>query len=284
MGSGLRTGWLILGILLLLIVLSEVGLRLALTARDWLLDRPLTEDAGAELTIKKWLRTGADAHQGAEWVRDHYRELILSKGIVPSVQPFIWRPYVYRRRPPFQGRTIQVDRDGLRATWNPPPREGIATGDTRHPPRKAAVDDPPPVRLFTFGASTMWGWGARDDYTVASHLSKLLHARGYRVQVTNYGQPSYVGTQETIALLRAIHQGGRPDIVLFYDGYSDVMIAASGSDEVGIPHMEDARHGEFGLLDRPRRLREYAVRQLPVEYLWGIGRLAAKLRSGFRPP
>ncbi|MCB2263200.1 MAG: hypothetical protein LGR52_09735, partial [Candidatus Thiosymbion ectosymbiont of Robbea hypermnestra] len=25
-------------------------------------------------------------------------------------------------------------------------------------------------------------------------------------------------------------------------------------------------------------------RQLPVEYLWGIGRLAAKLRSGFRPP
>jgi len=38
-----------------------------------------------------------------------------------------------------------VHRNGLRATWNPPP-----------------------VRVFTFGA-----------YTVASHLSKLLHAKGH---------------------------------------------------------------------------------------------------------
>ena len=94
-----------------------------------------------------------------------------------------------------------MNQNGLRATWNPPPRDG--------------ADAPPPVRVFTFGGSTMWGWGARDDYTIASYLSKLLYEKGYRAEVTNYGQIAYVSTQETIALLRCVQRGDVPDIVLF---------------------------------------------------------------------
>lgn len=37
-GSGIRGGWLLLGITLILIVVCEVGLRLALTTRDRLMD------------------------------------------------------------------------------------------------------------------------------------------------------------------------------------------------------------------------------------------------------
>ena len=67
-----------------------------------------------------------------------------------------------------------MNQNGPRATWNPPPRNG--------------ADDPPPVRLFTFGGSTMRGWGARDDYTIASYLSELLDEKGYPAEVTNHGQ------------------------------------------------------------------------------------------------
>jgi len=112
-GSSLRTVWLILG--LLLIILGEAGLRLVLTARDWLLERPLTEHQGAELTIEKWMRTGADAHQGAKWARDYYREFLAIRPLL-----FIGHPYVYRRHSPHRGRYINTDHKGRRATWNPP--------------------------------------------------------------------------------------------------------------------------------------------------------------------
>jgi len=75
------------------------------------------------------------------------------------------------------------------------------------PLRLLSADDPPPVHLFAFGGSTMWGWGARDDYTIVSYLSKLLDEKGYPAEVTNYGQLNYVSTQEVIALLRCIQRG-----------------------------------------------------------------------------
>lgn len=57
-------------------------------------------------------------------------------------------------------------------------------------------------------------YGARDDYTVASHLSKLLHTKGYRAQVTSYGGAAYVSTQGLITLLRCIRRGEILDIAL----------------------------------------------------------------------
>ncbi|MCB2263375.1 MAG: hypothetical protein LGR52_10660 [Candidatus Thiosymbion ectosymbiont of Robbea hypermnestra] len=254
-GSGLRTGWLILGLLLLLILAGEAGLRLILTAGDRLAREPRTG---------RWLdeRARADAYHGATWVQDYFRELDLSgKGG--------WRPYVYWRHPPRRGRYIQVDRNGLRATWRPPSRD-------------AALDAPPPVRIFAFGASTMWGLGVRDHYTVASHLSKRLHARGYPAQVTNYGQSAYVSTQEAIALLRGIHRGEVPDIVIFYDGLSDVLSSYMNA-AAGVSQNARRRRAEFALLDRPQGLLQHIGRQVPTRNLWGFDRLATGLRRGIRP-
>lgn len=244
-------GWSVVGITLLLIIVGEVGLRLALTAKDRFMSRP---------RIDGW--TWADAYHGAEWIHDYHREL-------ESALPFVWRPYVYWRRPSYQGRTINVDRNNRRATWNPPPRDGAA--------------DPTPVRVFTFGGSTMWGARVRDDHTVASHLSKLLHERGYRAEVTNYGEVAYVSTQAAITLLRCIHRGEAPDIALFYDGINDV-IASYLYGEAGIPHNEAGRRAEFNLLDRPRRMLRYFSQQLRARGLWGFGRVAGWVQRRVRSP
>ena len=137
------------------------------------------------------------------------------------------------------------------------------------------------MRIFTFGGSTMWSFGERDDHTIASYLSKLLHAWGYRVQVTNCGESTYVNTQAVIALLRNIHCGEVPDLALFYDSHNNVSTSA-GNRKAGIPNDGENRRAEFELLDRPQRLWEYAIQQLPVAYLWGFDRLATRLRRGLR--
>jgi len=244
-GSGLRTGWLILGILLLLIVVGEVGLRLALTAKDRLVRQSRTEHR---------------IDQPAQVSAYHEEELDATKR-------YVWQPYVYWRHPPYQGRHVEVDRNGLRATWNPPSRDTAAA--------------PTPVRVFAFGASTLWGSGARDDYTIASHLSKLLHERGYRAEVTNYGQLGYVSTQSAIVLLRCLHRGEIPDIALFYDGVND-LIASHTHDAAGVSVNEWLRRAEFDLPNRPHRLLRYSGRQFPAKGLWGFGRLAAGLRRRLR--
>lgn len=125
----------------------------------------------------------------------------------------------------------------------------------------------------------MWGANVRDHYTVASHLSKLLHERGYRVRVTNYGEIAYVSTQEATALLRCLHRGEIPDIALFYDGISDVFSSYQNG-AVGIPHNEWRRRAELALPDRPQGLLRTAVK----ENLWGLDRFLTGLRRRVRSP
>ena len=71
-----------------------------------------------------------------------------------------------------------------------------------------------------FGGSTMWGAGARDDYTIPSFLSKMLtQAFPGRIRVVNYGRSGFVSTQERILLFQALQHGCRPQIAIFYPGF-----------------------------------------------------------------
>jgi len=255
-GAGIRRGWLLLGITLILIVVCEAGLRLALTVRDRLLDHqpPIERKTdGAALD---------DVHHGVEWKREY------AKAFDDEVRQYVWQPYVYWRHAPHQGRYFEVDRNGLRATWNPPPRDGAA--------------GPPPVRVFTFGGSTLWGWGARDDHTIPSYLGKLLHERGYRAEVTNYGQLDYVSTQEVIALLRCIQRGEVPDIVLYYDGIGDAL-SSYANGEAGVSITEGLRRTEFNLNRRPKQLMRVWEQAVLARYFRGFHRLAAGLQRRTRP-
>lgn len=190
----------------------------------------LVADSVATLVVERKLaepwRVEAEAYGGAPWAVDYWREQRQTRER--------WVPYSYMETAPFQGRHINVGPDGLRRTWN----------------RAEGKDD---ARIYMFGGSTIWGFGARDEGTVPSALSRLLAEAGHNVQVRNFGQNSHVSTQEVIVLLRALETEPAPDIVIFYDGAND-----TGSSLVtgfaGQSYAEIDRGREFQILKRPRDL------------------------------
>jgi hypothetical protein len=150
-----------------------------------------------------------------------------------------WVSYSNYHRRPFSGKYINVDRDGRRATQNLDPS-----------------DAPGAIRLALFGGSTIWGTGARDEFTIPSYVSKMLAEKyPHRFRVVNYGQDRYVSTQELITLLRTIQVNHVPDIAIFYDGYNDAF-AAMQAGAAGIPMNEDDRTREFNIL-HPSRARDF---------------------------
>ena len=111
--------------------------------------------------------------------------------------------------PEFHGKYLNIDAEGKRKTWNPEVPAGAST-----------------TKIFMFGGSTAWGAGARDEFTIASMLSKKLNAEaavGRAYIVHNYGQPGHSSLVEAAKLLQLLQEGERPDIVVFYDGGNDVL-------------------------------------------------------------
>ena len=182
----LQTGWSILGVTLVMVVLLELGLRGVFLIKDrW------------KSQIPPDPRVVSAVRDGGAWLPLHYREL--------EALSDRWQPYVYFRQRPFPGQTITVRADGLRATWQPPPWQG---DDERARP----------LKILMLGGSSLWGFGARDDQTIPSVIARGLHERGVRAEIRNLAEIGYVSTQEVIALIRELQQGYRPDLVLFYAG------------------------------------------------------------------
>jgi len=107
----------------------------------------------------------------------------------------------------YQGKYINLDPEGHRKTWNP---------------EKFREE---PGKIFVLGGSTVWGYGARDDYTIPSYISKQLYESGYNFRVYNFGEFAYTFGQEIITLVLLLRDGYRPDYVITYDGVNDVYAA-----------------------------------------------------------
>jgi hypothetical protein len=115
--------------------------------------------------------------------------------------------YVGWRRAPFKGNTIEVDRNGVRLT---PGADCSAKS----------------FKVFTFGASEMWGTGSPSWGTIPAHLQKGLEKlRQGPVCVTNFAESAYVSTQDVIMLLMQLQSGNVPDVVLFYTIEDDIYSA-----------------------------------------------------------
>lgn len=216
MGSlvqAIRSTWIRIGVALLVLTLLEGVARVGSTMRQ-------SDQFTAEYEeVERLLR--ADASTGADWTRDYVRELGESFRAE-------WHPYVYWRMKPYRGKYINVDGSGIRHTWN-----------------STASSSPDQLRIFMFGGSTLWGVGARDDFTIPSLVSKKLNNHlATDVWVTNFGEIGYVSTQEVIALMLELQRGNIPDIVVFYDGVNDA-IAAIQSGVAGVPQNEQNRVTEF---------------------------------------
>jgi lysophospholipase L1-like esterase len=217
----LQTGWSILGITLVLLVLVEGSCRLVFAVRDRITAVPVPDT-----------RVVAEGYEGAAWAVVHFRELA-------QLQER-WQPYVYFRQKPFRGETITIDNDGVRSTWQ----------SSRQPGDRGERGL---VKILTLGGSSLWGWGARDDQTIPSLLARSLHAKGWRVELKNLAEVGYVSTQEVIALTKELQAGYRPDIVLFYDGVNDTASALLEG-EPGVTTNEINRRHEFNLLQSPARM------------------------------
>jgi len=210
----IKISWLMVGITILLLGLIEGSLSLGYLVRDRFRgSNPLKAD----------YRVLADTYADQSWVENYYDEY----GRVKSQ----WKPYVYWRRIPYRGEYINIDPDGIRLTTGTDPS-----------PKEASTSP----KIFMFGGSTLWGWGARDASTIPSLLAKELRSKGVVSEITNFGEAGYVSTQEVITLLLQLQKGNIPDLVVFYDGINDTF-SAFQHHAAGLPQNELNRVKEFNL-------------------------------------
>ena len=102
---------------------------------------------------------------------------------------------------------------GYRETWSPPPC------------------DCPRFAVWLYGASTVFGLGQRDEYTIASQLARLAWEDGIALDVVNKGMPGEQHWQETNRLRWDLTRQPAPDLVVFYDGASEIVAASWVAEE-----------------------------------------------------
>lgn len=175
-----------------------------------------------------------------DWAADYSREFQASYRAQ-------WEPYVYWRREAYEGEHVRITADGLRATWTDP----------------SLTDTEQTYTIAVFGGSTVWGTGARNDFTIPSLLAKKLAEAGeFRVRVVNFGESGYVSTQELVALIREIQGGHVPHVAVFYDGVNDTFSALQNG-QAGLPENESNRYEEFGASRSGGRLARLLLRVAP---------------------
>src|SRR5690349_6392646 len=131
-------------------------------------------------------------YSSQSWARKYWQEFRLSR-------KQRYYPYVGWRRAPFEGETINVDRNGIRDTPGVDCRAGA-------------------FKVFAFGESTMWGTGSPDWGTIPAQLQKrLAQLRPGPVCVVNFAESAYVSTQDLLMLIMQLQAGNPPDWVLFYN-------------------------------------------------------------------
>jgi len=86
--------------------------------------------------------------------------------------------------------------------------------------------DPGALSIHVFGSSLVWGLGVPDSSTIPSQMAAILGETLERpVSIVNHGVVGWVSTQEVIHLMLLLRDGLRPDIVIFIDGFNDVVSA-----------------------------------------------------------
>jgi hypothetical protein len=218
-----REVWTIVGITVLVFLLLESFLSLSFRVREsFLSSSPAYVDP----------RINADAYEDRSWVGSYYEEF-------EGSQIAQWKPYVYWRQQPYQGKYINIGANGLRST--PAPVTAPESGTPR-------------LRILMFGGSTLWGTGARDSMTIPAILARELANKGIAAEVINFGESGYVSTQESIGLFLELQKDKIPDLVIFYDGVNDTF-SAYQQGVAGVPQNEFNRVAEFTLTTPANRAK-----------------------------
>jgi lysophospholipase L1-like esterase len=126
----------------------------------------------------------------------------------------------------------------------------------------------------------MMGFGVRDDWTVPSLLSKKLNAAGHRVEVVNFGQPTYTATQAFIAFTEQLATGNKGEVTIFLDGLNEA-ITAEQNGRAGTVFNAAIRADEFNLMQPWRRteLLRHALDTIAPRTMRRVRTLEELLRS-----
>ena len=130
-------------------------------------------------------------YRGAEWAKLHFREFLHLQGQ--------YYDFVTYRRKAFAGQTITIDGNGFR-TWT-----------------VAKAKDAASARAWFLGGSTMWGTGVRDAETIPAYFEAATGMASF-----NLGESGFIVHQSLNQLMRSYADGGKPRLVVFYDGVADV--------------------------------------------------------------
>jgi lysophospholipase L1-like esterase len=173
-----------------------------------------------------------------------------------------YHPYLSWITRPCQGQYVNVSRRYGRKTWNPP-----------------NLGDNTPA-IFVFGGSAAWGSGARDDYTIPSHLSRLVNRGQARLLVRNYAEPAYTFTQGLFYLILRLREGYRPRYVIFYDGFNDIY-GGYQSGRAGTVHNVDSTREK--LESKPKQIYWKAVKKWLREHIYLYDKVIYKIYRHFHP-
>ena len=138
-------------------------------------------------------------YREVDWAQTHFREF--------AELVTVHRSYVGWRRLPYRGETITIDQNGIRATYADP---------AANPTKTVAF----------FGGSTMWGSGAPDEHTIPSAFAKLYPD----YSAINFAETAHTAHQNLNALVQVLAEGLRPDVVVFYNGSSEINKCRVGLD------------------------------------------------------
>lgn len=187
-------------------------------------------------------RNNADAFKSVDWGPEYFFEYWT------ALKNIAWHDYVYGRCRPYSGKYINIDKSGLRKTWQPDVGQN---GNV--------------LEVFFFGGSVGWGVGARDEYTIPSLLAKLLNKSSTtKVSVTNFSENGHCATQEMLTLILALRQGKVPDVVIFLHGINDCY-SAFHQGIAGVPMQRRNREIEFNVLHPQMRKKMYKM-VLPIVF------------------
>ncbi len=214
MKSKLKFAYILFRNILIIFLLLEIGLGIFYSYHD---------ESGIDGNTERIIASGVYKGDGLddESVKEIFREL--------RAQDMEWEPYLHYRFKPMNGKHNTIYGNGRRKTANP-----------------SLKDSATALKIFCFGGSTMYSSGARDEHTIPSELSRLIHTTfpDQNVEVTNFGCHGYTRASENIQLQRELVKNNIPDIVIFYDGVNEI-ISAHQNNEAGSPTNAYNRKKEF---------------------------------------
>jgi hypothetical protein len=178
---------------------------------------------GTDDNAERIYNTGVYKNIHLDTVKTIYREL--------RIHNAIWEPYVHYRLDSMNLKFSKTNDKGLRRTLN----LNLKNSKTA-------------FKIYCFGGSTMFGFGARDSHTIPSELSKLIYSNypDLNIEIVNYGTQGYTRSMENIQFMNLILEQNEPHMALFYDGANEVL-SAYQNNKAGMPMNGAVRKSEFGV-------------------------------------